>query len=196
MPKALTIIRDEHRTISAILHGMEYLVRKIRTQKKKVDPRVFRAMLYYLDTFSERAHHPKEDQFLFSALRSRGAGAEALITELEKEHAGGEDALRRLALALNRFEEGGDREFPAFESAVGRFVDSYRDHMRKEEELLFPLARQLLTDADWAAIDREFETNRDPLADSRDTRDFEKLFQRIAEIAPPPIGLGTEAPLR
>jgi hemerythrin-like domain-containing protein len=196
MPKALTIIRDEHRTISAILHGMEYLVRKIRAQKKKVDPRVFHAMLYYLDTFSERAHHPKEDQFLFRALRSRGAGAEALITELEKEHAGGEDALRRLAQALNRYEEGGDREFADFERAVERFVGSYREHMRKEEELLFPLARQLLTDADWAAIDREFEANRDPLADSRDTRDFEKLFQRIAEIAPPPIGLGTEAPLR
>ncbi len=196
MPKALTIIRDEHRTISAILHGMEYLVRKIRAQKKKVDPRVFHAMLYYLDTFSERAHHPKEDLFLFKALRARGAGAEALITELEKEHAGGEDALRRLAQALNRYEEGGDREFSDFERAVERFVASYREHMRKEEELLFPLARQLLTDADWAAIDREFEANRDPLADSRDTRDFEKLFQRIAEIAPPPIGLGTEAPLR
>lgn len=193
MPKALTIIRDEHRTISAILHGMEYLVSKIRKSNKKVDPRVFHSMLYYLDTFSERAHHPKEDLFLFKALRARGAGAEALITELEKEHAGGEDALRRLAQALNRYEEGGDREFPGFERAVERFVGSYREHMRKEEELLFPLALELLTEADWAAIDRAFETNRDPLADSRDTRDFEKLFQRIAEIAPPPIGLGSDA---
>ena len=193
MPKALTVIENEHRTISAILHGMEYLVWAIRKRKKKVDPRVFHAMLYYLDTFSERAHHPKEDQFLFSALRRRGAGAEALITELEKEHAGGEDALRRLAQALNRYEEGGDREFPGFESAVGRFVDSYREHMRKEEEYLFPLARELLKEADWAAIDQAFAENRDPLGDSRDTRDFDKLFQRIVELAPPPIGLGSPA---
>lgn len=196
MPKALTIIRDEHRTISAILHGMEYLVRQIRERKKKVDARVFHAMLYYLDTFSERSHHPKEDQFLFSALRSRGAGADALITELEKEHAGGEDALRRLAQALNRYEEGGDKEFAGFERAVERFIDSYREHMRKEEDLLFPLARALLTEADWAAIDQAFGASHDPLADSRNTRDFEKLFQRIAEIAPPPIGLGIEAPRR
>jgi len=193
MPKALTIIRDEHRTIAAILHGMEYLVRKIRAGTKKVDPRVFHAMLYYLDTFSERAHHPKEDQFLFSALRSRGAGAEALITELEKEHAGGEDALRRLAQALNRYEEGGDKEFPDFEQAVERFVGSYRDHMRKEEELLFPLAEKLLTEEDWAKIDRAFGENRDPLAGSRSTRDFDKLFERIVELAPPPIGLGSES---
>ena len=196
MPKALTIIRDEHRTISAILHGMEYLVRKIRAQSKKIDPRVFHAMLYYLDTFSERAHHPKEDQFLFSALRSRGAGAQALITELEKEHAGGEDALRRLAQALNRYEQGGEKEFSGFEGAVERFVGSYREHMRKEEELLFPLAEKLLTKEDWAGIDRAFEENRDPLAGSRNTRDFDKLFERIVELAPPPIGLGSETPLR
>lgn len=193
MSKTLSIIRDEHRTISAILHGMEYLVWAIRKRGKKVDPRVFHAMLYYLDTFSERAHHPKEDKFLFSALRRRGAGAEILITELEKEHAGGEDALRRLAQALNRYEEGGDKEFPAFERAVERFVESYREHMRKEEELLFPLALELLTDADWKEIDRAFEANRDPLADNRDTRDFDKLFQRIVELAPPPIGLGSPA---
>jgi len=196
MSRALTVIRDEHRTISAILHGMEYLVQEIRARRKNVDPKVFHAMLYYLDTFSERMHHPKEDQYLFSALRRRGAGAEALITELEKEHAGGEDALRRLAQALNRYEEGGDKEFPGFEGAVDRFVASYREHMRKEEDLLFPLARALLTEADWAVIDQAFGASRDPLAGSRDTRDFDKLFQRIAEIAPPPIGLGIEAPPR
>jgi hemerythrin-like domain-containing protein len=196
MPRALTIIRDEHRTISAILHGMEYLVWAIRKRGKQVDPRVFHAMLYYLDTFSERAHHPKEDQFLFSALRRRGAGAEALITELEKEHAGGENALRRVAQALNRYEEGGEKEFPGFERAVERFVASYREHMRKEEELLFPLAEELLKAADWDAIDRAFAENSDPLSGMRDTRDFEKLFQRIVELAPPPIGLGIGTPAR
>ena len=45
MPKALTIIRDEHRTILAILHGMDYLVQGIRVRRKKVDPRVPYAML-------------------------------------------------------------------------------------------------------------------------------------------------------
>jgi len=43
MPKALSIIRDEHRTISAILHGMRYLVQEIRALRKKNDPRVLRS---------------------------------------------------------------------------------------------------------------------------------------------------------
>lgn len=194
MSKTLNIIRDEHRTLAAVLHGMEYLVQEIGAHRKKVDPRVFHAMLYYLDTFSERMHHPKEDQYLFSTLRKRGAGAEQLITELEKEHAGGEDALRRLAQALNRYEEGGDKEFPAFAREVAKFVKDYHAHMQKEEERLLPLANRLLTAEDWAVIDRAFEENRDPLAAERDTRDFDQLFERIVEIAPPPIGLGPAAP--
>ena len=193
MPKTLNIIRDEHRSIAAILHGMEYLVDRIRARKAKINPHVFSAMIYYLDTFSERMHHPKEDRYLFSAMRSRGAEAAAIVADLEREHAAGDETLRRLEQSLVRYEEGGDKEFPAFARTVETFVRQYRDHMRKEEDVVFPLAERLLSAADWQAIDRAFEENRDPLAGERDTRDFEKLFDRIVNLAPPPIGVGPEA---
>lgn len=75
MSKALTTIHDEHRSIAAILHGMTFLVNEIRKHGRQIDLGVFRAMLYYLDTFSGRMHHPKEDRYLFSALRKRGNAA-------------------------------------------------------------------------------------------------------------------------
>ncbi len=192
MPKALNIIRDEHRSIAAVLHGMEYLVDRIRTRKAKVDSRVFRAMLYYLDTFSERVHHPLEDRYLFSAMRKRGAEAEAIIAELEREHAGGEEALRRLEQRLIRYEEGGDGEFTAFAQAVDKFILEYRNHMHKEEQVVFPMAERLLRASDWQEIDSAFEENRDPLATERETQEFGKLFSRIVNLAPPPIGVGPE----
>ena len=190
MPKVLNVIRDEHRSIAAILHGMQYLVQQIEQRKTHVDPRVFRAMLYYLDTFSERMHHPKEDHYLFAAMRRRGKDADAIIGELELEHLTGAQELRLLEQSLVRYEEGGEKEFPGFAKAVGRFVQDYWNHMRKEEEKVFPLAEKLLTAADWQAIDRAFEENRDPLASERDTKDFQKLFSRIVNLAPPPIGVG------
>lgn len=193
MPKTLNIIRDEHRSIAAILHGMDYLVSKMRAGRGKVDSRVFRAMIYYLDTFSERVHHPKEDRYLFSAMRGRGTEAQRVIADLEREHALGGDALRRLEQCLVRYEEGGEREFPAFAQAVDKFVQDYHAHMRKEEDIAFPLAERLLDAADWSAIDRAFEENRDPLAAARDTPDFDKLFDRIVNLAPPPVGVGPDA---
>jgi hemerythrin-like domain-containing protein len=193
MSKALSIIRDEHRSIAAILHGMDYLVSKMRAGRAKIDPRVFRAMIYYLDTFSERVHHPKEDRYLFSAMRNRGAEAQAVVADLEREHAMGGDALRRLEQCLVRYEEGGDKEFPAFARAVDQYVQESHAHMRKEEDIAFPMAERLLDDSDWRAIDHAFEENRDPLAAIRETRDFDKLLDRIVTLAPPPIGVGPEA---
>jgi hemerythrin-like domain-containing protein len=190
MPKALNIIRDEHRSIAAILHGMQHLVRQIRERKARIDPKVFRAMLYYLDTFSERMHHPKEDRYLFAPLRRRGAAPDSLIAELEKEHAAGDAALRRVEQCLIRYEEGGEKEFPEFAGEVERFVEGYWEHMRKEEERVFPLAQKLFSDSDWDAIDRAFTAHADPLADDRDEKDFRKLFSRIIALAPPPIGVG------
>jgi hemerythrin-like domain-containing protein len=190
MAKALNIIRDEHRSIAAILHGMQHLVRQIRERKAKIDPKVFRAMLYYLDTFSERMHHPKEDRYLFDPLRRRGAGSDSLIAELEKDHAEGGNALRRVEQCLIRYEEGGEKEFPEFAGEVERFVEGYWEHMRKEEEQVFPLAQKLFTNDDWDALDRAFMANVDPLAGDRNERDFRRLFSRIVSLAPPPIGVG------
>ena len=190
MSKVLNIIRDEHRSIAAVLHGMRYLVERIGKGGGNVDPRVFRAMLYYLDTFSERVHHPKEDQVLFAAMRKRGKVADAVIAELEREHQAGAQELRLIEQGLVRFEEGGQKEFPGFAKAVERFTQGYWNHMRKEEEKAFPFAEELLTAEDWKAIDRAFEENRDPLASERETKDFQKLFSRIVNLAPPPIGFG------
>ena len=193
MQSALTTIRDEHRTISAILHGMEYLVREIRAKRRKIDPRIFHAMIYYLDTFSERMHHPKEDKFLFSILRERSPEAANLIARLERDHAGGEETLRRLAQAMIRYEEGAEKEFPAFEREVTSFVEGYRNHMRREEEELFPLAQKIFTPLDWVIIDEAFKENRDPLIAAREEKDLEQLFTRIVNLAPPPIGVGPAA---
>src|SRR5262249_28678050 len=116
MAIALNVIKDEHRSIAAVLLGMQELVHRIRDRGGKIDTRVFRAMLYYLDTFSERMHHPKEDQYLFAPLRRLGASSNALIAQLEREHAQGENALRRVEQCLIRYEEGGKKEFPEFAS--------------------------------------------------------------------------------
>jgi hemerythrin-like domain-containing protein len=188
--KLLSKLYDEHRSIAAVLHGMHYLIREHRERGTKTDPAVFRAMLYYLDVFPERLHHPKEERLLFRALRRRSPKAAALLDELDREHAGGQRAIRALEQDLVRFEEGGEAEFPTFAAAVDRFVAGYRDHMHKEEREVMPLAEQSLTREDWAEIEAEWAENVDPLHDSQDESDYQKLFSRIVNIAPPPIGLG------
>ena len=189
MNKAIRIIRDEHRSISAVLSGLIELTRVARTPGVQPGFAVFRAMIHYIDEFPERLHHPKEDHFLFARLAERAPDTRPLVDELRKEHVRGAELVRELESALIAFEVNGARGLPAFDAAVNAYAQFHWDHMRKEEEQVLPLAEKHLTEPDWRWIEEAFSGNRDPIADLRE-RDFEQLYQRIVNLAPAPVGLG------
>ena len=125
MPKALDIIRNEHRSISVVLDNLRRLARDAMGRGWRVDKAVFGAIVNYLENFADHVHHPKEDQYLFATLRRHDAQAEALIAGLEREHAGGEQALRDLRQSLDRFETAGEAGYAEFEKAVEDFARTY-----------------------------------------------------------------------
>ena len=189
MNKAIRIIRDEHRSISAVLSGLIELTRVVRNPGVQPGFAVFRAMIHYIDEFPERLHHPKEDHFLFARLAERAPGARPLVEELSREHVRGAQLVRELESALLAYEVEGARALPAFDAAVSAYAQFHWDHMRKEEEQVLPLAEKHLTEGDWRWIEEAFAGNRDPIADLRE-RDFEQLYDRIVNLAPAPVGLG------
>lgn len=193
MNKAIRIIRDEHRSISAVLSGLIELTRIARKPGVQPGFSAFRAMIHYIDEFPERLHHPKEDHYLFARLAERAPQALPLIEELRQEHVRGAALVRELESALLAYEVDGARGLPAFDAAVSAYARFHWDHMRKEEEQLLPLAEQHLTEADWHWIEDAFAGNHDPIADLRE-RDFEQLYSRIVNLAPAPVGLGDAWP--
>jgi hypothetical protein len=62
--------------------------------------------------------------------------------------------------------------------------------MRREERDLLPLAERCFGEADWKRLAEAFGANPDPLAGAQEDEDFRKLFSRIANLAPAPVGLG------
>jgi hemerythrin-like domain-containing protein len=189
MKDAISILKSEHRSISAVLHGLKELARM--AQDAKVRPRfqVLRSMLRYMDEYPERLHHPKENDHLFSRLVARDPGARLLVEELQAEHEEGARLIRELERSLLFFEEGWPAGAREFQQAVDAYADFHWKHMRKEEQQLMPLAERALTAEDWKAINAAFAENRDPVAGLQE-RDFEQLFSRIANLAPAPVGLG------
>ena len=188
--QAIRIIREEHQSLAAVLHGLLYLVREIRAHRAEPDFELLGAMAYYVDTFPERFHHPKEDAWLFRLLLQRHPPAAEIIERLQSEHRAGAVKLRQLEQALIRYQQGGRDEFPVFAAAVEAYVAFERNHMRSEETEAIPLAQQYLTPADWAEIDAAFLDHADPLLGTSAREDFLDLFRRIVNLAPPPIGVG------
>ncbi|MBI1943190.1 MAG: hemerythrin domain-containing protein [Betaproteobacteria bacterium] len=189
MHKSISILYDEHRSISAVLSALKSLTDMARKPDLRPRFEVFHAMIYYIDAFPERMHHPKEDKFLFALLLQRDPSARALVEDLQAEHRAGAQLVRDLEQALFAFEQTWPRGADRFAATVEAYSQFHWEHMRKEERQLLPLAERALGAADWAEVDAAFAGNDDPIADLRE-KDFDSLYQRIVCLAPAPIGLG------
>lgn len=188
--EAIQIIHSEHRSLFAVIHALEYLAERIDSPGPGPDFRLLHAILYYVREYPERLHHPAEDRELFARIRARTAEANNLLATLEGEHARGEARLHALTTALNRLEAGAPGGVAGFKEEVRTFADGYFAHMRKEENQLLPIAERVLDAADWAAIHKAFAAHRDPGFEDGTGDEFNRLFQRIVTIAPPPTGVG------
>ncbi len=186
----LTVIRDEHAALAAMLRSVLLLLAQYRRRGEAPDFALLRAMLFYIDEFPQRLHHPKESTLLFPKMRLRSDEALAVLDKLDREHEQGEWQIRYVERALLAFEILGESRRTAFEEALQRYVDFYLSHMRTEELEVLPLAERILTEADWEELDVEFLLNRDPLTGHAPTEEYSALFSRIVCLTPAPIGLG------
>jgi hemerythrin-like domain-containing protein len=188
-PVSLNIIRDEHEHLSAVIQGMRYFVQQIGNGGKAPDLKVFRAMLYYIMAYPEKVHHPKEDKYLFAKIKERTHQLDAELDTLSEQHAQGELLVHRLQAALLDYEFAGATAFPRFLELVEQYAMFYFSHMRKEEEEIIPVARQVLNNMDWKEVDAAFLENRQQLDDAGERYKYEELFSTIVNISPAPIGV-------
>ena len=189
--ESLRIILDEHRAVAAVLRSMRMMMAQGPGDAPERFFDVLRAMLFYIDEFPERQHHPKESDLLFPKLARRAPELMPVIDRLEREHMEGENRVRELQHQLLAWELLGEGRREAFIEAANRYADFYLAHMQLEETDILPAAERLLSEEEWAELDKAFAAHADPLAGTA-ARDpaYDRLFTRIVLKAPAPIGVG------
>jgi hemerythrin-like domain-containing protein len=189
---ALQVIRDEHAAVAAVLRSLLQMMEREPEEESGRFFDVLRAMLFYIDEFPERRHHPKESDLLFPKLALLAPHLMPVIRRLEDDHLHGEHRVRELQHLLLAWELLGDSRRTAFQEAAREYVDFYLRHMRTEETELLPVAQKTLTEQDWAQLNAAFEAQRDPLASGERDPLYDRLFTRIVMRTPAPIGVGPE----
>ena len=189
--RSLDIIRDEHSSLAAMLQSMRMLVDRGPGRDARQFFDVLRAMLFYIDEFPERLHHPKETELLFPRVARAAPEVGVAVARLDRDHEYTEKAVRDIQHLLLAWELLGETRRQAFVDGFTRYVDLYLAHMQLEEQEILPAAERHLSEADWQALDQAFEQNCDPLTGKyKPDPVYEQLFARIVRTAPAPIGLG------
>lgn len=182
---ALNIIYDEHRSLAAVVQGLRHLIAEYRRCAMEPDFALLRAIVFYLDEFPQKLHHPKEEAYLFAKLQDRTHTADKVISELRHQHQSGMRFVEDLHKALDRYEIEGHLSLQSFSDAVEGFAEDILQHMALEESTLLPLAGRHLTGEDWVEIGAAFGRNGDPRFVADADHAYAELFARLINLASP-----------
>ena len=179
MSRLVEILLEEHRNIEKLLHVLEQEL-DVFDRTESPDYEILRTIVEYFQDYPESYHHPKED-IVFEKLKLRDPSAVTRIGDVEAEHQLETQRLRRFAQAINDILTG--REYPrqGFHNVVRDFIDHQRQHMHKEEQLLYPAVIKGLRAEDWVEIDARLNNKKDPLFDRVAEKKFDALRQTILQ---------------
>ena len=180
---ALAVIRQEHSVLDAVVKALAALIEDVDLRDAEPDFTLLSAALFYLADFPARFHHPKEDYYLFKALRLRAPGTSPILDDLQAEHARDAEMLADMNRALVHFQGGGQDGVKSLRAAIDAYAAMLAEHMRKEHELQ-NVAHDCLLTEDWLEIAAAFEANDDPLIGSAPREEFRKLYYRIVNGLP------------
>ncbi len=170
-------LRHEHQVILRALSILERAGERLGAGLS-VDEAALQDLVQFLRTFADKCHHGKEEHQLFPMLRDKGVGA-TLAVFLE-DHEEGRRYLGTLA-----------GSGPSAERAAAgrRYVGLLRDHIQREDEVLFPMADDVLSLEDHAVLARRYEeVERDVVGVGVHERLLATLDKLEAAIPAPEVG--------
>jgi hemerythrin-like domain-containing protein len=103
--------------------------------------------------FADKCHHAKEEDLFFPLLKERGIPVEGgPIGVMLHEHEVGRDCVRRMRAAS----EADQFDGAMFATAAKEFIPLLRQHIFKENNVLFKMAGNVMSEADDADMDDKF----------------------------------------
>ena len=134
----IDVLSQEHQTILAVLDVMDAQVQPLRSGAP-VRRDFWQPALDFLENYADRCHHAKEEHMLFTELEQSGfPGSYGPTACMRHEHELGRELRLRMVQALQ------SENAAALAEAASRYAVLLREHIGKEEAVLFPMARSLL----------------------------------------------------
>lgn len=194
---AVETIKAEHRALADVLVLLQHLLRDIVAGHTEVDFRLLSSALYYLDDFACCCHHPKEERYLFVAIRRYVPHALGTLNGLQAEHHRDDGYVRGLHRLLVLYQAGAPDALIRLSSTLDIYAAMLFDHMRREEALMETVG-DAIPAVEWNAIAKGFAAEDDPLFGKSPKQEFAKLRDRIANLLPRKMRLhsGTSKQLR
>ena len=142
--KATEVLSSEHRVIERVLNSLERATNRLENGQA-VRPEFFLSTVDFIRGFADGCHHRKEEGVLFKHMEAQGMPVQGSpLGVMLSEHELGRQYTRELLAAaqgMQSGEQGANQR--AIQSARG-YVALLRQHIFKEDKILFPMADHII----------------------------------------------------
>jgi hemerythrin-like domain-containing protein len=155
--KPTEVLKADHRVIERVLGALERGARRLDASEA-VDPSFFVIASDFIKGFADGCHHSKEEGVLFPALQAAGIpSAGGPIGVMLYEHDLGRQFTAAMRAAAERLQTGDASAREEVVRAASAYASLLRQHIAKEDNILFMMADRVLdADAQTRIVD-EFE---------------------------------------
>jgi hemerythrin-like domain-containing protein len=154
--KPTEILSDEHRVIERVLDALQ------RLTAVPVNPSLeqWRKALEFFRHFADQCHHFKEEKVLFPALEEHGIPREGgPIGMMLTEHEEGRGHVRSMIDAVEQVAKGNGAASTTLLDHARAYVTLLREHIQKEDDILFRMADEVIPEDEQRRILKDFENH-------------------------------------
>ena len=151
------ILMHEHQVILLVLKGVEREANAIATSGS-FDAQKLSEIVDFFKNFTDKCHHGKEEKHLFEKMIERGMPRdEGPIAVMLMEHEQGRAYVRSMAEQIEKAQGGDTDALNALSTAMRDYAALLKEHIHKEDNILFPMADELFTEADQKELSEAFD---------------------------------------
>ena len=155
--KATEILMDEHRVIERVLAALEKAAQMLE-QGQPLRPAYFLDAADFIKGFADGCHHRKEEGMLFVAMMAHGIPDRGgPIGVMMAEHEQGRAFTHAMRKAAQKLEAGEGLARDAVIANARDYVGLLRQHIYKEDNVLFPMADRAIPPVEHGKVAEEFE---------------------------------------
>jgi hemerythrin-like domain-containing protein len=180
--KPIEELKAEHGGVIRMLEILQAIVGKLGSRKEVPDEHIDHIM-EFLKVFVDKCHHGKEEEFLFPALEEAGIPREGgPIGVMLQEHQTGREIIGKMSASLDGLGKEGIDAKLIFKEAAETYIELLRQHIDKENNVLFPMADERLSQETQDQMSGQFERlERERIGEGRHEA-FHKLLKDLAGI--------------
>jgi hemerythrin-like domain-containing protein len=143
--RATQQLKDEHEGVKVMLSILEQVCHKL-TANGDLNKEHFEGILEFLKIFVDQCHHGKEEVWLFPALIASGIPKDGPIAVMLHEHEVGRNYVRAMSESFSRYTTGDLASSKDIIQNIQNYVSLLRDHIDKENNVLFVMADNRLSE--------------------------------------------------